>query len=89
MQPTQPPGPSGAGRTNRRISPTGAFLVALVLVLAGLFVPGAGGGLALLVLAAGLAWLLRITWPVLAAAGRLLRLLALTLLIAAALAKIT
>ncbi|MDG4764870.1 hypothetical protein O7632_12280 [Solwaraspora sp. WMMD406] len=84
MQPTQP---SGTARL-RRISPTAAFLVALGLMVVGLFAPGIVGGALLLLLAAGLVWLLRLTWPVLPAGGRLVRLLVLTLLVAVALAKI-
>ncbi|WFE29768.1 hypothetical protein O7623_11515 [Solwaraspora sp. WMMD791] len=84
MQPTQSSGPARLGRIN----PTGAFLIALGLVLVGLFAPGVIGGAALLVLAGGLAWLLRLTWAAVPPAGRLLRLLTLTLLVAVALAKI-
>lgn len=84
MQPTQPPRPARLGRIN----PTGAFLAALALVLVGLFAPGIVGGAALLLLAGGLVWLLQLTWPALPPAGRLLRLMVLTLLVAAALAKI-
>ncbi|ROO61704.1 hypothetical protein EDC02_3654 [Micromonospora sp. Llam0] len=84
MQPTQPSPPVRPGR----ISPTGAFLAALVLVLVGLFAPGVVGAAALLVLAAGLVWLLHRSWPAVPAAGRMFRLVALTLLVAVALAKI-
>ncbi|WP_326552475.1 DUF6703 family protein [Micromonospora sp. NBC_01813] len=84
MQPTQPSWPARL----RRINPTGAFLAALALMLVGLFAPGVVGGAALFLLAGGLVMLLRLTWPAVPPAGRLLRLLVLTLLVAAALAKI-
>jgi hypothetical protein len=75
----------------RRIArlPRGAvFLLALVLVLAGLFVPGPVGGVLLLALAVGLALLLRHTWPVTPARLRPIRLVVLALLFLAALVKI-
>ncbi|WP_422773752.1 DUF6703 family protein [Plantactinospora sp. WMMC1484] len=71
-----------------RVNPTAAFLGALVLVLVALFAPGIVGGALLLLLAAGLAALLVTTWPVQRTATRTLRLLILTLLVAAALMKI-
>ncbi|MEU4480733.1 DUF6703 family protein [Micromonospora sp. NPDC023966] len=71
-----------------RLNPTTVFLAALVLVLVGLFAPGAVGGVVLLALAAGPVWLMTVTWPVQAPATRVLRLLLLTLLIAVALAKL-
>ncbi|MEV0003140.1 DUF6703 family protein [Micromonospora sp. NPDC050980] len=71
-----------------RLNPTTVFLAALVLVLVGLFAPGPAGGVLLLALAAGLVWLMSVTWPVQAPTTRVLRLLMLTLLIAAALAKL-
>ncbi|MFG2168440.1 DUF6703 family protein [Micromonospora chersina] len=84
MQRTQSPVLSRLARLN----PTTVFLAALVLVLVGLFAPGAAGGVVLLALAAGLVWLMTVTWPVQSAATRVLRLLMLTLLIAIALAKL-
>ena len=71
-----------------RVNPTTVFLATLVLVLVALFAPGAAGGLLLLVLAAGLVWLMAVTWPVQSPATRVIRLLMLTLLIAVALAKL-
>jgi hypothetical protein len=65
-----------------------AFLGAFVLVLAGLFLPGALGGTLLLLLAAGLATLLVRTWPVIPTSMRALRLLVLALLATGALLKI-
>jgi hypothetical protein len=84
MQRTQRPLPARLARAN----PTTVFLVALVLVLVGLFAPGPFGGVLLLALAAGLVALLLTTWPVQAPAGRVIRLVMLTLLIAVALAKL-
>nr|MDT0662421.1 DUF6703 family protein [Micromonospora sp. DSM 115978] len=71
-----------------RANPTGVFLAALVLVLAGLFAPGIIGGALLLALAVGLGALLVTTWPVQAARTRVVRLVLLTLLVAFALVKI-
>jgi hypothetical protein len=72
-----------------RVNPTTAFLATLVLVLVALFAPGIiGGGLLLLLLAAGLAALMARTWPVQRPQTRAVRLLMLTLLVAVALAKI-
>ncbi|MFY1672592.1 DUF6703 family protein [Plantactinospora sp. WMMB334] len=71
-----------------RVNPTAAFLGALALVLVALFAPGIVGGALLLLLAAGLAALLVTTWPVQRPATRMLRLVILTLLVAAALMKI-
>lgn len=71
-----------------RVNPTAVFLATLVLVLAALFAPGIIGGALLLALAAGLAALLVTTWPVQRPATRMMRLVMLTLLVAAALVKI-
>ncbi|MEV6306419.1 DUF6703 family protein [Actinoplanes sp. NPDC051861] len=70
-----------------RISPTAAFLGALVLFLAGLFLPGIIGALLLGVLAAGLGMLTFTTWPVQTAPTRVVRLVLLSLLLAAVVAK--
>ncbi|MGR6321493.1 hypothetical protein Q2K19_18270 [Micromonospora soli] len=71
-----------------RLNPTVVFLATLVLVLVALFAPGPAGGVVLLLLAAGLVWLMAVTWPVQTPATRVLRLVVLTLLLAAALAKL-
>jgi hypothetical protein len=71
-----------------RVNPTAVFLATLVLVLVALFAPGIIGGALLLALAAGLAALLVTTWPVQRPATRMMRLVMLTLLVAAALVKI-
>ena len=84
MQRSQPGVPARLARVN----PTSAFLVALVVVLAGLFLPGIIGALVLLVLAAGLATLLARTWPVQSPPTRAIRLVMLSLLVAVALFKI-
>ncbi|WP_433050642.1 DUF6703 family protein [Dactylosporangium sp. CS-033363] len=67
-----------------RLNKTLVFLVAAALVFLGLFLPGIVGSAVLLVLAAGLLWLLTKTWPVTPPAARLPRVLILTLLIAVA-----
>lgn len=84
MQSSQPGLPARLARVN----PTTAFLVALAVVLAGLFLPGAIGGAVLLLLAAGLTALLVTTWPVQAPQTRTMRLIMLTLLVAVAIYKI-
>ncbi|MCW3845047.1 hypothetical protein ONA70_33770 [Micromonospora yasonensis] len=84
MQPTQSPLLARLARLN----PTTVFLATLVLVLMAIFAPGPLGGVLLLLLAAGLVWLMTITWPVQRPATRVLRLVLLTLLIAVALAKL-
>jgi hypothetical protein len=84
MQRTQPPLLARLARVN----PTGVFLAALALVLVGLLTPGVVGGVLLLVLAAALVALLRLTWPVQTPGTRLVRLVMLTLLVAAALTKL-
>ncbi|MEV0428869.1 DUF6703 family protein [Micromonospora sp. NPDC049836] len=71
-----------------RLNPTVVFLATLVVVLVGLFAPGALGGGVLLALAAVLVWLMVVTWPVQAVGTRVLRLVMLTLLLAVALAKL-
>ncbi len=70
-----------------RVSPTTAFLVALALMLAGLFLPGIIGAALLFLLAAGLAALTFTTWPVQTPATRAVRVLLLVLLLAAVVAK--
>ena len=84
MQRTQSPWLTRLARAN----PTVVFLAALALVLVALFAPGIIGGGLLLVLAVALGALLVTTWPVQNPRTRALRLVMLTLLVAAALAKI-
>ena len=71
-----------------RVNPTVAFLVALAVLLAGLFLPGIVGGLLLAAIAAGLAALTFTTWPVQSPITRAVRLVLLGLLVAAAVAKV-
>ncbi|MEV0940342.1 DUF6703 family protein [Micromonospora wenchangensis] len=84
MQPTQRPVLARLARAN----PTSVFLATLALVLVALFAPGPVGGLLLLALAAGLVYLLTVTWPVQAPQTRLIRLVMVTLLVAVALVKL-
>ena len=70
-----------------RVNPTAAFLAALALMLAGLFLPGIVGAALLFVLGAGLAALTYTTWPVQPPSTRALRVLMLALLLAAVIAK--
>jgi Family of unknown function (DUF6703) len=72
----------------RRLNRTGVFLTALVLVLAGLLLPRPYGGIVLLLLAAALAALLSITWPVGTSANRIARLVILALLVALAIFRL-
>lgn len=64
------------------------FLVALALVLAGLFVPGPVGGALLLVLALAMGALLARTWPVTPPARRRVRAAVLLGLVTVAVVKI-
>lgn len=72
------------GRLNR----TGVFLGTVVLVLAGLLLPGVAGAVALFALAAALIALLRLTWPYHDQRTRLLRVAVLAVLLVAAGAKL-
>ncbi|MFC7532146.1 DUF6703 family protein [Actinoplanes sp. GCM10030250] len=69
------------------VNPTAAFLGALVLFLAGLFLPGIIGALLLGVLTAGLGALTFTTWPVQTPATKVVRLIMLSLLLAAVVSK--
>jgi hypothetical protein len=71
-----------------RVNPTTAFVVALAVMLAGLFLPGIIGGALLLLLAAALAALTFTTWPVQVPATRVVRVVLLALLFAAVVAKV-
>jgi hypothetical protein len=70
-----------------RVNPTTAFIGALALMFAGLFLPGIVGSALLFVLALALAALTYTTWPVQSPATRAVRLILLTLLVAAVIAK--
>jgi hypothetical protein len=70
-----------------RLNPTVVFLVACVLVLVALFVPGAVGGVLLLLVAAVAAALLFGTWQRLPLVGRVARLVVLALLVVMAIKR--
>jgi hypothetical protein len=70
-----------------RVSPITAFLIALALMVAGLFLPGIVGAALLFVLAAALATLTFTTWPIQTPATRTVRLILLVLLLALVVAK--
>lgn len=70
-----------------RVNPTTAFILALAVMLAGLFLPGIVGAALLFVLAVALAALTYTTWPVQSPSTRVVRLMLLTLLVAAAVTK--
>ncbi len=65
------------------------FVTTIAVVLVGLFAPGWFGAVILLALAAGLLYLLGLTWRVTPAASLVIRLLILMGLMAIAFAKIT
>ena len=70
-----------------RVNPTTAFIVALAVMMAGLFLPGIVGAALLFVLALALAGLTFTTWPVQRPATRAVRLILLTVLVAVVVAK--
>jgi hypothetical protein len=70
-----------------RINPTTAFVAALAVLLAGFFLPGIVGATLLFLLAAALAALTFTTWPVQSPATRVVRIVLLTLLLAAVIVK--
>ncbi|MFG1776959.1 hypothetical protein ACGFIR_29940 [Micromonospora sp. NPDC049051] len=84
MQRTQSPLPARLARAN----PTTVFLVTLVLVLVAFFTPGVVGGLLTLLLAAAVAALFVTTWSVQTVPTRVIRLVALTLMVTAGLVKL-
>jgi hypothetical protein len=65
-----------------RVNPTRAFLGALVLMLAGLFLPGIVGAAVLFLLGAALVALTVTTWPVQPPATRMIRIMLLVVLFA-------
>ena len=82
--------PSPSGNRLRRlatVNPTTAFIVALAVFLAGLFLPGIVGAALLFALGVALAALTFTTWPVQTPALRAVRLIMLALLLGAAIAK--
>lgn len=70
-----------------RVNPTTAFVGALAVLLAGLFLPGIVGAALLFLLALGLAALTFTTWPVQPPAIRAFRVIMLGLLVIVTLAK--
>jgi hypothetical protein len=81
--PSQPKPPRGAvllvllSRLPRWV----VLIALLVVVVAGLSLPGALGAVLLLVVAVVLGWLLRLAWPVLPPPARLPRLLTIALVV--------
>ncbi|MFI7597410.1 DUF6703 family protein [Actinoplanes sp. NPDC049681] len=69
------------------VSPTTAFVIALVIFLGGLFLPGIVGAALLVVLGVALAALTFTTWPVQSPALRTVRVILLGLLFVTAVAK--
>ena len=82
-----PPPPDNLLRRLARVSPTTAFVLALALLLGGMFAPGIVGAALLFGLGAGLAALTFTTWPVQTPGTRLVRVSLLAALFAAALSK--
>jgi hypothetical protein len=72
-----------------RINPTTAFIVALAVLLAGLFLPGIVGAALLSALLAGAAALTFTTWPVQTTSSRIARIVLLTVLLVGILLKAT
>jgi hypothetical protein len=71
-----------------RVNPARAFLATLVVMLAGLFLPGIVGAAVLCLLAAALITLTVTTWPVQSARTRAVRLILLAVLVLLVLSKI-
>jgi hypothetical protein len=71
-----------------RLNPTVVVLATLALFLGVLLLPDAIGAVLILMIVAGLGWLLSRTWAVLAPPARLMRLLVIILLLAVAAVKL-
>src|SRR5689334_9532511 len=82
------PGSVKDGNGVKNVNPTKAFLVGTVIVLIALFLPGAIGGILLLLIAAFAAALLMGTWNRLTLVGRAARLVILALLVITAFQRI-
>ena len=82
------PAPDNMLRRLARISPTTAFVVALVVLLAGLFLPGIIGAALLFLLGAALVALTFTTWPVQSLPVRAIRVTLLALLFAVVVVKV-
>jgi len=83
---TTPP-PDNLLRRLAKVNPTTAFVVALAVLLAGLFLPGIIGAALLFLLAAAMVALTLTTWPVQSPAVRAVRVTMLALLFAVVVAK--
>lgn len=83
---TTPP-PENLLRRLASVNPTTAFVLALAVLLAGLFLPGIIGAALLFLLVAALVALTFTTWPVQSPSTRAVRVLLLVLLFAAVIAK--
>lgn len=79
--------PENLLRRLARVNPTQAFIAAIVLLLAGLFLPGIIGAAVLFLLGAALVTLTYLTWPVQSPSTRTFRVLLLGLLFLAVLLK--
>jgi uncharacterized protein DUF6703 len=71
-----------------KLNPTVVVFATVLLFLGILLLPDPVGAALILVIVAGLGWLLRRTWPVLAPTARALRLLVIVLLVAVAAVKL-
>jgi hypothetical protein len=71
-----------------RLHPTWVVFGALAIFLGILLLPDLPGALLVLVLVAGLGWLLRRTWPVLTPPARTMRLVVIAVLVVIALLKL-
>jgi ABC-type multidrug transport system permease subunit len=83
-----PPPSDNLLRRLARVNPTTAFLAALAVLLAGLFLPGIIGAALLFLLGAALVALTFTTWPVQSGPVRAVRVTMLALLFAAVVAKV-
>jgi hypothetical protein len=72
-----------------RMNRTSVFLATLTILLVGFFVPGFWGGLVLLLVVVGLAWLLTRTWAVTPPPMRIVRAVILVVILTVAATKIT
>ena len=84
---TTPP-PENLLRRLAKVNPTTAFVVALVVLLAGLFLPSIIGAALLFALGAAMTALTFTTWPVQSPPVRAVRVTLLVLLFAAVVAKV-
>jgi ABC-type multidrug transport system permease subunit len=83
-----PPPSENLLRRLARVNPTTAFIAALAVLLAGLFLPGIIGAALLFLLGAALVALTFTTWPVQTVPVRAVRVIMLVVLFAAVVAKV-